>query len=50
MRQRWLDLKAAVREFLNPRWEQEDRPDLEADAAVRTDWVRRHRVEGGEPT
>lgn len=43
MRERWNDFKAALRELLKPTWEQEDRPDLEADAAVRTEWVRRHR-------
>jgi hypothetical protein len=43
MRQRWLDLKAAIRELFSPTWSHEDEPDLAADAAARTRWVESHR-------
>lgn len=42
MRERWADLKAAWRELIRPTWDHDDDPDLSADAAVRTAWVRSH--------
>lgn len=40
---RWRDAKDALRELLSPTREDEDRPDLAADTAARTEWVQSHR-------
>ena len=43
MRERWRDLKQALREMFTTTWEHDDETDLEADAAARTEIVRKMR-------
>lgn len=52
MKERWEDLKTALRRMFTTTWDHDDDPpDLEADAAKRTEWVRKNRrLEGGDST
>jgi hypothetical protein len=42
MKQRWLDLKAAVRELFSPTWSHEDEPDTTTPENIHR-WVESHR-------
>lgn len=46
MKQRWLDLKVAVREFLSPTWSHEDEPDRTTSDQIAR-WVGSHRHPDG---